>query len=101
MPDFFENSRYGTVYLVLACALPLLCAIISMFRDREVRYVGILTIIIFAITFIPALGLLDWLEIELPSWMTGRRNLAGKLILLLWGWCSYKVADKCYYRFFC
>lgn len=91
--SFFNSD----ILLVLACIVLLFFAVFALFRDRAVRYIGHLTIIIFITTLLPTLGVIEFLDIELPHWLTGRRSLRS-IILLLWIWCSYKAANRIYYR---
>ena len=101
MQEFIQETRDGGAIVVLLCMLLLLSALLCLFRDRDIRIIGYLTIAIFGATLIGTLITLAVLDIEIPARLSliGRRRWGGT-ILLLWAWFSYKLADWLYHRYF-
>lgn len=101
MQEFIQETRDGGAIVVLLCMLLLLSALLCLFRDRDIRIIGYLTIAIFGATLIGTLITLAVLDIEIPTRLSliGRRSWGGT-ILLLWALGSYKLADWLYHRYF-
>lgn len=100
MQEFITETRFGGIITVLLCSLLILSALLCLFRDREVRGVGVLTIAIFGIGLIALCVFLEISGLEIPDWLVGKgRRSRGSFLLLLWAWCSYKLADRAYYRY--
>ncbi len=101
MQEFIQETRDGGAIVVLLCMLLLLGALLCLFRDRDIRIIGYLTIAIFGATLIGTLITLAVLDIEIPTRLSliGRRSWGGT-ILLLWALGSYKLADWLYHRYF-
>ena len=101
MQEFILETRDGGAIVVLLCMLLLLSALLCLFRDRDIRIIGYLTITIFGTTLIGTLLTLAALDIEIPARLSliGRRSWGG-VILVLWALGSYKLADWLYYRYF-
>lgn len=101
MQEFIQETRDGGAIVVLLCMLLLLSALLCLFRDRDIRIIGYLTIAIFGATLIGTLITLVVLDIEIPTRLSliGRRSWGGT-ILLLWALGSYKLADWLYHRYF-
>lgn len=101
MQEFILETRDGGPIVVLLCMLLLLSALLCLFRDRDIRIIGYLTIAIFGATLIGTLITLAVLDIEIPTHLglIGRHRWGGT-ILLLWAWGSYKLADWLYHRYF-
>ena len=101
MLEFISETRDGGTIVVLLCMLLLLSALLCLFRDRDIRIIGYLTITIFGTTLIGTLLTLAALDIEIPARLSliGRRSWGG-VILVLWALGSYKLADWLYYRYF-
>ena len=101
MLEFISETRDGGTIVVLLCMLLLLSALLCLFRDRDIRIIGYLTITIFGTTLIGTLLTLAALDIEIPVRLIliGRRSWRG-VILVLWALGSYKLADWLYYRYF-
>lgn len=101
MQEFILETRDGGLIVVLLCMLLLLSALLCLFRDRDIRIIGYLTIAIFGATLIGTLITLAVLDIEIPVRLsrTGRRSW-GSVILALWALGSYKLADWLYHRYF-
>lgn len=100
MQEFILETRDGGAIVVLICILLLLSALLSLFRDRDIRIIGYLTIAIFGVTLIGTLLTLAALDIEIPVRLSlfSRRSWGG-VILALWALGSYKLADWLYYRY--
>ena len=100
MQELITDTRFGGIITILICMSLLLAALLCLFNDREVRYIGVLTVTIFAAGLIVLCVFLELSGLEMPDWLigSGRRKLRGSLLLLLWAWCSYKIADWLYYR---
>ena len=101
MREFILHSQYGGIIAVLICVTLLLCALLCLFNDKEVRYIGVLTVTIFGVGLVTLGVFLELSGLELPDWLigSGRRKLRGTLLLALWAWCSHKLADWIYYRY--
>ena len=101
MLEFISETRDGGTIVVLLCMLLMLSALLCLFRDRDIRIIGYLTIAIFGATLIGTLITLAVLDIEIPTRLSliGRRRWGG-VILVLWALGSYKLADWLYYRYF-
>lgn len=100
MQDFILQSRYGGEIVVTICILLLLASLLCLFKDEHIRRVGLLTVLLFGVSFLGFLTVLEILDIELPRWMHGhRRGGYGSILLLLWMYASYKLADWLHYRF--
>ncbi len=86
--------------LVVASVLMLAAALLSLFSDRNFRWVGWLTILIFGVSYLGLFTILEIQDIELPRWMeVGRGNgKHGEILLILWVAASWKLADWLYYR---
>ncbi len=102
MRDLILQSQHGGAIVVTICLLILLAALLCLFNDEQVRRVGLLSVLLFGVSFLGALTVLEILDIELPRWMQGRRRGGyGTIIVLLWMYASYKLADWLYYRHLC
>ena len=101
MQEFIQETRDGGAIVVLLCMLLLLSALLCLFRNRDIRIIGYLTIAIFGATLIGTLITLAVLDIEIPTRLSliDRRSWGGT-ILLLWALGSYKLADWLYHRYF-
>lgn len=101
MQEFIQETRDGGVIVILLCMLLLLGALLCLFRDRDIRIIGYLTIALFGTTLTGTLITLAALDIEIPTRLSliGRRSWGGT-ILLLWALGSYKLADWLYHRYF-
>ena len=101
MQEFIQETRDGGVIVILLCMLLLLGALLCLFRDRDIRIIGYLTIALFGTTLTGTLITLAALDIEIPTHLSliGRRRWGG-VILVLWALGSYKLADWLYYRYF-
>ena len=98
MREFILHSQYGGIIAVLICVALLLAALLFLFNDKEVRYTGVLTVAIFGGGLIALCVFLELSGLELPDWLigSGRRKLRGTLLLVLWAWCSHKIAYRLY-----
>ncbi|MBO5684124.1 MAG: hypothetical protein J6R92_04185 [Akkermansia sp.] len=101
MQELITDTRFGGIIAVLLCVTLLLCALLFLFNDREVRYTGVLTVAIFGGGLIALCAVLELSGLELPDWLigSGRRKIRGTLLIALWAWCSHKLADRLYYRY--
>lgn len=101
MQDFILETRDGGTIVVLVCMLLLLSVLLSLFRDRDIRIIGYLTIAIFGTTLIGTLLTLAALDIGIPVRLSliGRRSWGG-VILVLWALGSYKLGGWLYHRHF-
>ena len=101
MREFILHSQYGGIIAVLICVTLLLCALLFLFNDKEVRYTGVLTVVICSGGLIALCVFLELSGLELPDWLigSGRRKVRGTLLLALWAWCSHRMADYLYYRY--
>lgn len=101
MQEFITRTRFGGIITVLLCLLPILGALLCLFKDRKVRYAGVLTVTTFGIGLISLCVFLELSGLEMPDWLVGNgiRNRRGSILLLLWAWCSYKIADWLYCRY--
>lgn len=101
MQEFIQETRDGGAIVILLCMLLLLGALLCLFRDRDIRIIGYLTIALFGTTLTGTLITLAALDIEIPTrlGLIGRRSWGGT-ILLLWALGSYKLADWLYHRYF-
>lgn len=101
MQEFIQETRDGGAIVILLCMLLLLGALLCLFRDRDIRIIGYLTIALFGTTLTGTLITLAALDIEIPTRLSliGRRSWGGT-ILLLWALGSYKLADWLYHRYF-
>ena len=102
MREFILHSQYGGIIAVLICVTLLLCALLFLFNDKEVRYTGVLTVVICSGGLIALCVFLELSGLELPDWLigSGRRKVRGTLLLALWAWCSHKMADRLYTHYF-
>ena len=102
MQELILQSQYVGVMLVAACVLILLAALLSLFSDRNFRWVGWLTILIFGVSYFCIFSVLEIQDIELPRWMQVGRGHGkyGNILSIAWGYCSWKLADWLYYRHF-
>ena len=100
MREFILHSQYGGIIAVLICVTLLLCALLFLFNDKEVRYTGVLTVVICSGGLIALCVFLELSGLELPDWLigSGRHKIRDTLLLALWAWCSHKLADWLYYR---
>lgn len=100
MREFLQETGTGGCIVVLCCMLLLLCALLSLFRDHDIRIIGYLTLGIFGSTLIGTLVTMEVLNIHTPVrlGLTGHSRRGGG-ILLLWAFCSYKLARHLYYRY--
>lgn len=101
MQEFIQETRDGGAIVILLCMLLLLGALLCLFRDRDIRIIGYLTIALFGTTLTGTLITLAALDIEIPTRLSiiSRRSWGGT-ILLLWALGSYKLADWLYHRYF-
>ena len=101
MQELITDTHFGGIIAVLLCVTLLLCALLSLFNDKEVRYTGVLTVVICSGGLIALCVFLELSGLELPDWLigSGRRKVRGTLLLALWAWCSHKLADWLYYRY--
>lgn len=101
MQELITDTHFGGIIAVLLCVTLLLCALLFLFNDKEVRYTGVLTVVICSGGLIALCVFLELSGLELPDWLigSGRRKLRGTLLLVLWAWCSHKLADRLYYRY--
>jgi len=101
MQEIFTETQFGGIIAVLICVTLLLCALLCLFNDKEVRYTGVLTVVICSGGLIALCVFLELSGLELPDWLigSGRRKVRGTLLLALWAWCSHKLADWLYYRY--
>lgn len=83
MQDFILETRDGGTIVVLVCMLLLLSVLLSLFRDRDIRIIGYLTIAIFGTTLIGTLLTLAALDIEIPVRLSlfGRRSWGGVILV--------------------
>lgn len=102
MQELITDTRFGGIIAVLLCVTLLLCALLFLFNDKEVRYTGVLTVAIFGGGLIALCAFLELSSLELPDWLigSGRRKIRGTLLLALWAWCSHKIADRLYTHYF-
>ncbi len=101
MQELITDTRFGGIITVILCTLPILGGLFCLFKDREVRYAGVLSAVIFGIGLISLCVFLELSGLEMPDWLDGKgRRSCGGLLLLLWAWCSYKIADWIYCRYF-
>lgn len=98
MQEFILEAGCGGTIVVLVCTLLLLSTLFSLFRARDIRIIGYLTIAIFGATLIGTLLTLAALDIEIPTHLG--RSRRGGCVLLLWAWCSYKLGGWLYHRYF-
>ena len=100
MQELITDTRFGGIIAVLLCVTLLLAALLFLFNDKEVRYIGVLTVAIFGGGLIALCVFLELSGLDLPDWLigSGRRKIRGTLLLALWAWCSHKLADWLYYR---
>lgn len=100
MREIILHSQYGGIMLVVASVLILLAALLSLFSDRDFRWIGWLTILIFGGGYLLIFLVLEIQDIELPRWMQMGRGHGkhGDILVILWGLASWKLADWLYYR---